>query len=97
WVEACSGIDACVEPVLTVSEAMDSRHAAGRGLVVDVPGPDGTPIRQVGLPIRFSGYTPRYRWAGPSLGRDTGEVLKSLGIADREIKEMKSKGIVSGV
>jgi crotonobetainyl-CoA:carnitine CoA-transferase CaiB-like acyl-CoA transferase len=96
WVEVFRDVDACVEPVLTVSEAVDSGHASGRGLVVDVPGPDSEPIRQIGLPISFSGYSPRYRWAGPSLGKDTSEVLKSLGISDREVSDMKSRGIVSG-
>ncbi|HNY64275.1 MAG TPA: CaiB/BaiF CoA-transferase family protein [Deltaproteobacteria bacterium] len=97
WTEVFSQIDACVEPVLTVSEALSASHAASRGIVVEVPGPDGTPIRQVGQPIRFSGYSPQYRWAGPALGQDTEEVLRSLGIADREIGDMRSKGIIGGM
>jgi len=96
WVEIFRTVDACVEPVLSVSEALNTEHAKARGIVVEVPGPDGIPIKQIALPIRFSAYTPRYRWAGPSLGKDTSEVLKSLGIADREIGDMKSRGIIGG-
>ncbi len=94
WIEAFRTVDACVDPVLTVSESLSSEQADARGIVVEVPGPDGTPIRQIGLPIRFSGYSPQYRWAGPSLGQHTTEILKSLGIADQEIGDMKSKGII---
>lgn len=94
WIEVFSTADACVEPVLTVSESVSSGHAAARGLVVEVPGPDGLPIRQIGLPIHFSGYAPQYQWAGPSLGQHTTEILQSLGIADQEIGDMKSKGII---
>lgn len=97
WVEAFKSVDACFEPVLTVSESMESDHAAARNLIVEVPGPDGAPIRQIAFPIQFSGYKPQYRWAGPALGQNTTEILKSLGIDDREIGDMKSKGVVSGV
>ena len=96
WEEVFREVDACVEPVLTVSEALESEHARFRGLVAEVPGPDGVPLRQIGLPIRFSGHSPRFQWAGPALGKDTEEVLRSLGLADREISEMRSRGIIGG-
>jgi alpha-methylacyl-CoA racemase len=94
WVDVFKDVDACVEPVLTVSEAVSSEHANARGLFVDVPGPDGTTIRQIASPTRFSAYKPEYRWAGPALGKDTVDVLKSLGLTEGEIADMKSKGII---
>ena len=95
WVEVFRDKDACVEPVLSVSESFSSEHAAARGLVVEVPGPDRMPVRQVAHPIRFSGYTPSYRWTGPSLGQHTTEVLASLGMTAREIDDLKSRGVVA--
>jgi crotonobetainyl-CoA:carnitine CoA-transferase CaiB-like acyl-CoA transferase len=97
WVGVFKGVDACVEPVLTVSEATSTDHAAARGIVVEVPGPDGIPLKQIAPPIRFSGYRPEYRSSGPELGRDTVDVLKSLGHTDRDIADMKSKGIIGGM
>jgi crotonobetainyl-CoA:carnitine CoA-transferase CaiB-like acyl-CoA transferase len=97
WVRVFREFDACVEPVLTVNEAAACDHAAARGIVVDVPGPDGTPIKQIAFPIRFSGYKPEYKSIGPVLGQDTSEVLQSLGHTDREIADMKSKGIIGGL
>ncbi|MFA5654317.1 MAG: CaiB/BaiF CoA-transferase family protein, partial [Desulfomonilia bacterium] len=44
WMEVFSRIDACVDPVLSFSEAVRSGHAQARGIVVDVPGPDGEVI-----------------------------------------------------
>ncbi|MFY9399614.1 MAG: CaiB/BaiF CoA-transferase family protein [Desulfomonilia bacterium] len=96
WVEVFRDKDACVEPVLSVSESFSSEHAAARGLVVEVPGPYGRPVRQVAHPIRFSGYTPCYRWTGPCLGQHTTEVLTSLGMTAREIDDLKSRGVVAG-
>ena len=96
WVKVFKDVDACVEPVLTVLEAASSEHAKARGLVVEVPGPDGVPIRQIAYPIRFSQYKPEYLRAGPALGQDTRDVLNALGLSEAEIADLKSKGIING-
>ena len=93
WVRVFENIDACVEPVLSFAEATKSGHAQARGLLVDVPGPEGKPITQIGLPIKFSNYSPEYKWAGPCLGEDTMEIVASLGFSDEEIQQMKSNKI----
>ena len=96
WESVFKDVDACVEPVLTVLEAASSEHAKARGLVVEVPGPDGVPIRQIAYPIRFSNYRPEYLRAGPALGQDTRDVLNALGLSEAEIADLKSKGIING-
>ncbi|HPI91483.1 MAG TPA: CaiB/BaiF CoA-transferase family protein [Deltaproteobacteria bacterium] len=97
WEEVFSTVDACVEPVLSVLEATSSPHAKARGIVVQVPGPDGTPIPQVAAPIKFSDYEPAYHRSGPALGQDTADVLTSLGMTGADIADLKSKGIIGGV
>jgi crotonobetainyl-CoA:carnitine CoA-transferase CaiB-like acyl-CoA transferase len=97
WVKVFKNVDACVEPVLSFSEATKSEHAQARGLLVNVPGPDGKPITQIGLPIKFSDYSPEYRWAGPSLGKDTMGIVESLGFSDEEIQQMKSNKIFGDI
>lgn len=94
WEKVFSTVDACVEPVLSVLEATSTPHAQARGIVVEVPGPDGTPIRQVAAPVRFSGYEPAYRRCGPSLGQDTADILASLGHSETDIADLKSRGII---
>ncbi|MGD0821248.1 MAG: CaiB/BaiF CoA-transferase family protein [Desulfomonilia bacterium] len=96
WESVFKDVDACVEPVLTVLEAASSEHAKARELVVEVPGPDGVPIRQIAYPIRFSNYKPEYLRAGPALGQDTRDVLNALGLSEAEIADLKSKGIING-
>lgn len=97
WIGVFKDVDACCEPVLSVLEAANHEHAQARGVVVEVPGPEGDPIRQVAAPIRFSGYRPEYRRAGPALGQDTADVLMSLGMSGAEIADLQSKGVVYGV
>lgn len=92
WVALFKDIDACVEPVLTVGEALDTPHVRERGLVVDVPTAE-RPLKQPAFPIKFSDFSPEYRHAGGTLGRDTLEVVRSLGFTPEEIDEMRTKGI----
>jgi crotonobetainyl-CoA:carnitine CoA-transferase CaiB-like acyl-CoA transferase len=49
------------------------------------------PVRGVGLPLEFSGYSPRYRPA-PGLGADVQDLLTELGYDDREIGRLAQAG-----
>ena len=45
--------DACVEPVLTISEAAEHPQLKARDMVIGVDRGDGTLQRQIGFPIKF--------------------------------------------
>ncbi len=64
WIERFAALDCCVEPVLTLSEAMASPLAESRGWVAQVPVGDGTMQPQPAMPIKFSGSQPEYRFSG---------------------------------
>lgn len=53
WQEVFAGQDACVEPVLTISEAAEHPQLKARGMVIEVDRGDGSKQRQIGLPIKF--------------------------------------------
>ncbi|MCX5855089.1 MAG: CaiB/BaiF CoA-transferase family protein, partial [Deltaproteobacteria bacterium] len=54
WVELFRHVDACVEPVLSLSESLNDDHARERRLVVDVRLPDGGSVRQPANPVKFT-------------------------------------------
>jgi alpha-methylacyl-CoA racemase len=93
WKERFEKIDACVEPVLTVSEAFSNPHAKERGLIVDVPQNSGGKCPQPALSVKFSGFEAQYKWAGCELGRDNESVLESLGFSKKDIKELRALGL----
>ncbi len=93
WKERFEKIDACVEPVLTVSEAINTPHAKDRGLIVDVPMNSGGKFPQPALPIKCSGFVARYNWAGCELGRDNESILTSLGYTKANIAELRALGL----
>lgn len=94
WIELFSGLDACVEPVLSVSEAASSEHSKQRGVAVTVPCENATPQRQFACPIRFSECAPSYDWAGCRMGRDNEKILGSLGFSGQDISKLREDGIV---
>ena len=70
WVKVFAGLDICVEPVLTLDEALHSPLAQARKWVVDVPlGPAQQEAEpQLACPIKFSRSQARYEFIGQVLG-----------------------------
>jgi alpha-methylacyl-CoA racemase len=93
WMLLFRKVDACVEPVLALSEALHDPHVEARGLVVEVDLPGGGTVRQIGHPIRYSATPPEYRSAGVPTGTHTQEVLRELGYGDSEIEEFEKTGL----
>jgi len=93
WMELFAKAEACVEPVLNMTEVFGDALAIERRMVVDVPLPSGGTVRQVANPIKFSVTAPDYRQAGTRPGAHTSEVLKSLGYTDSDIEEFDKTGL----
>ncbi|KAF1069708.1 MAG: Acetyl-CoA:oxalate CoA-transferase [Pseudomonas citronellolis] len=92
WCERFATVDACVEPVLPLSEALEHAQLQARGLVVEVPCADGSVQRQLACPIRFSTGLPAPRQAGGVLGADTEAVLQALGYDAEQRAALKAAG-----
>jgi len=97
WVKAFSAHDACVEPVLTLAEAARSALMQERGMVVDVPLPEGGSQRQIGCALKFSTTGPAYTQAGCALGAHTRQVLEELGLDAGQIDELARSGALGPV
>ncbi|HSN75300.1 MAG TPA: CaiB/BaiF CoA-transferase family protein [Anaerolineae bacterium] len=94
WQAVFAPLDVCVEPVLTVEEALAHPQTAARGLLVETPRGDGTTQRQVAHPLRFSASQPAYRHIGPPLGAHTAEVLAETDYTDRELAALQGGGVL---
>jgi len=93
WMAIFNRVDACVEPVLTVHEALNNEQSAEREMVVEIDLPDGGRVRQPALPIKFSNYKPEYRKIGVPDGFNTKEVLQEFGYSEDQIAEMENTGL----
>jgi crotonobetainyl-CoA:carnitine CoA-transferase CaiB-like acyl-CoA transferase len=93
WMEVFTRLDVCVEPVLTLPEMLAHPQTQARGLIVDVPKPDGSFQRQVGQGIKFSAGQSDYQQIGPKLGADTDAVLTAAGYTATEIESMRTEQV----
>jgi len=89
-----AGVDACVEPVLNLSEAVEHPQLKARELVSQVPRGDGSSQAQIGCPLKFSESLPAPRHIGVAVGAHTDEVLGELGFSVQQIEALRGAKVV---
>ena len=89
-----SGVDACVEPVLSLSEAVEHPQLKARELISQVPREDGSTQAQLACPLKFSQGLPEPRHIGVAVGAHSDEVLAQLGFSAQRIAELRRAKVV---
>ncbi|PKN69246.1 MAG: carnitine dehydratase [Deltaproteobacteria bacterium HGW-Deltaproteobacteria-12] len=95
WECIFANVEACVEPVISLPEAIDSALARERGWTVEVALPDGTTVRQPACPFKFSATPPGYGNTGVTAGTHNRKVFLDLGYTEEEIDEFRRTGLFS--
>ncbi len=91
WSEIFEGSDACVAPILSMTEAPKHPHNVERGSFINVGG-----HIQPGPAPKFSRTKPEVSVPAPRPGSDTAAVLKDiLALDDGQIAELTSSGVLS--
>ena len=93
WVGFFDGIDACIEPVMTLNEVAADPQTQARQMIVDVPLTNGKIVRQFAHPIKFSQTPPQYLFAGVPAGSHNREVLRDIGYTEEAISTFKKSGL----
>lgn len=89
-----AGVDACVEPVLSLGEALEHPQLQARELVSQVPRGDGSFQAQMACPLKFSEGLPAPRHIGGAVGAHSDEVLGELGFSLQRIAELRGAKVV---
>src|SRR3989344_5949113 len=92
--ELFAGVDACVEPVLSLSEAVEHPQLKARELVTQVPRPDGSTQAQMACPLEFSEGLPAPRHIGAAVGAHSDEVLMELGLSSQRISALRAAKVI---
>ena len=90
WTAVFKPLDCCVEPILSLKEALDGdEQIKERELVVEVEVPctGGKRVRQLGSPFKLSESPVTYEMGGYPLGYHTKEVIEKLGLNYEELLE----------
>jgi crotonobetainyl-CoA:carnitine CoA-transferase CaiB-like acyl-CoA transferase len=97
FAELCAlfaSLDACVEPVLSLSEAVRHPQLKARALVTEVPRGDGTTQAQMACPLKFSDGLPEPRHIGAAIGQHTDQVLGELGYSAERIAQLRRTKVI---
>lgn len=89
WAEIFAGTDACVAPVLSLTEAPEHPHNHRRGSFTDV---DGVPVP---APVPRMSATPPDPGSVDAIGADTADVLSELGYDDAAQGRLHRDGVIN--
>ena len=79
-----------------IPEALEHPQIAARGIVREIARSDGTPVKILGFPAKFSASPPSYRLAPPRSGEDTFLVLRDkLGLTQVELDSLLDAGVIA--
>jgi len=96
WLEVFHNQDVCVEPVLSLEEALlESEHVKAREMVVDVPLPlsQGETVKQLGTAIKLMDCPIEYKHGGYPMGYHTKQILQSLGYSEGDISKLEQEEV----
>jgi crotonobetainyl-CoA:carnitine CoA-transferase CaiB-like acyl-CoA transferase len=93
WLELLDQAGIPAGPINSVSEALKSRQAGAREMVLEIDHPTAGHLRLLGLPFRFSATPASVRRPPPDLGADTIEVLTELGLDPEAIADLSRRGV----
>jgi crotonobetainyl-CoA:carnitine CoA-transferase CaiB-like acyl-CoA transferase len=85
WFEKLDAAGVPAGPVLDIQQVTTDPQALAREMVQNVGSSQGSPLRVLGHPVKYSEAPAKIRRRAPKLGEHTREVLSEYGIAASEI------------
>ena len=94
WVEALDAAAVPGGPVYSYQQVFDDPHVKARAMVVEMEHPIMGTIKTFGSPVKSSGELVSIRRAAPWLGQHSEEIVRSLGMAEDEVKSLFDEAII---
>src|SRR5471030_513675 len=95
WIERFTAAGIPCGPIWAFDRVYADEHLAERGFFTDAPHATAGNVRHVASPMHFSRTPATIERSGPVLGADTAEVLRELGVDDREVTRLANAGITA--
>jgi crotonobetainyl-CoA:carnitine CoA-transferase CaiB-like acyl-CoA transferase len=94
WVRRLTAANVPHAVVQDYEQVFASDQARARGMRVTVRDPAGNPVDLVGNPVHITGGAVAAPRMPPGLGEQTEAILRELGLASDEVKELRTKGVI---
>jgi crotonobetainyl-CoA:carnitine CoA-transferase CaiB-like acyl-CoA transferase len=93
WMAELGDQEICFGPVNEINDIFADPQIRHRQMALFSETPAG-PMRTVGAPIKLSDTPASLRTPPPLFGQDTDAVLRTLGLGDAEIEQLRAQGVV---
>ncbi len=93
WIDQFCDLDACVQPVLSITEAASHQQFKTRKMTIDVPVNDSKTVKQIAPAIQFDGYSMEAT-AGCQLGQHSVLTLERMGYSKSKIAHYLEQKII---
>ncbi len=94
WFEILAKLDICVGKMNTLDEVPNDPQVLARKMIVEVEGPDGLKVKQVGISVKLSDTPGSIRSLAPTLGQHTDEILADIGYRKEDIERWREEGSI---
>ncbi len=91
WDEWFSALDVCYAGVLDLKQAFADEHVAQRDMRLS----DADGNLHIGIPIKYSREPGRVDFAVPALNQHAEQILRSAGIDDRQLQQLRQCGALA--
>jgi crotonobetainyl-CoA:carnitine CoA-transferase CaiB-like acyl-CoA transferase len=95
--EILARLDAADVPagrIYSVADIVDDPHYAARDMILPTELPGDVTVKMPGIAPKLSDTPGAVKWAGPTLGQHTDEVLAGLGLQAGDIAQLRRSGAV---
>jgi crotonobetainyl-CoA:carnitine CoA-transferase CaiB-like acyl-CoA transferase len=94
WLDLLMKIDTCVTAVHSLEETFSDPQVLYRKMLVETKHPKAGPVKQIGIPIKFSETPGEIRDPAPEFGQHTEEILSGAGYTPEDIDRLRKEGVI---
>jgi len=94
WFEILTRTDVCVGRMLALDEVPSDPQVKARKMIVELEGPGGQKVRQIGISAKLSDTPGSIRSLAPQLGQHTDEILGGLAYSKEQIQKWREEGAI---
>jgi crotonobetainyl-CoA:carnitine CoA-transferase CaiB-like acyl-CoA transferase len=94
WLDLLMKVDTCVTAVHSLEETFSDPQVLYRKMLVETRHPKAGPVKQIGIPIKFSETPGEIRDPAPEFGQHTEEILHRAGFTLEDIERLRKEGVI---